>query len=162
MLRWLKEILVDIDWMLTAGSALGAARNQFHIPQDRDIDLAVDTTQMIKVKKQIATRAKGTHFKFRFEKKKEKKGDPLLGRLFFSKHNGVHINLWVYERTAGFTIQELSHQTTRLEDEILFPISNCEYEGDTFPCPNNLESWVERCYGKEWPSKMQVLPGNTV
>jgi len=85
-----------------------------------------------------------------------------FGRLFFSKHNGVHINLWVYERTAGFTIQELSHQTTRLEDEILFPISNCEYEDDTFPCPNKLESWVERCYGKEWRSKMQVLPGNAV
>ena len=151
MLRWLKEVLVEVDWMLTAGTALGAARNQSHIPHETDIDIAVDTTQRIKVKELIEARVDETHFHFRFYNNKD---TPLLGRLFYSDQNDVHVDLWVYERTPAYTIQELTirntHYWIRVEDDVLFPFSSCEYEGDTYPCPNKLESWVEGYYGTNW------------
>ena len=149
LFRWLKETLVGIDWMITAGTALGAARNSSHIPHETDIDISIDKEQLLNATEKIRARVDATHFQF-----KVSNSGALLGRLFYSKTNKVHVDLWIYERIPEFTIQEITlrnkQHRIRVENDILFPFSTCEYEGETYPCPNKLEKWLEGYYGKDW------------
>ena len=38
----------------------------------------------------------------------------------------------------------------RVDDEILFPVAECEYEGSSYPCPRQSETYLALRYGQDW------------
>ena len=164
MLRWLSGVLSpDIEWMLTAGTLLGAVRNQSHILHEADIDLIFNALQWETVQRQINARVGETHFKF------EAKGvyNDVPGRMFFSDTNSLHVDFWLLQQGSSPNImietmptKKWGFVTYEVDREVYYPIAKCTYEDDIYPCPHQAQRWIEMRYGTQWRvPRVQNAPG---
>lgn len=133
--------------MITAGTLLGAVRGKGHIPHETDIDIQIRRDDSDTVKRLIGAALNETHFVFAA-------GTPL--RLFFSKTNLVHIDIWLYSIEANNAIREVMMkegaglQHYLVNYDTIFPLSKCEYNGSLYPCARERERYLELRYGKDW------------
>jgi len=153
LLIWLDDVLdVDIEWYITSGTLLGAVREQGHIPFETDIDIVVNREDWDIAQKKIRLRLPETHFTF---------NDNLVSefqpaRLFFSGINRVHVDIWFCDRISHDIVSEITpkqlgkYTMVNVTSDIIFPLSQCEYDGHSYPCPNQSEHWIELRYGKDW------------
>ena len=141
---------VQVDWWLTKGALLGAIRNKGHIPHETDIDVAVNGSQWRKFRASFLALVKEkTHFVF---KKRSRKTSP--DRLYFGYKNRLHVDFWLAEHSGDYVKEVASGRTGRkwytLDREILYPLSQCEYEGKSYLCPRQSVRWLELQYGSDW------------
>lgn len=150
LLRWLDYVL-DVEWMITAGTVLGAVREQGHIPFETDIDIMMDRKDWEVAREQIKSRLKGTHFQF-YDSLRTSKSP---AKLYYSRRNQVHVDIWFYDRVSDDIIAEVmpyhkQYKKVNVTADIFLPRSHCLYNGHFFPCPNQSERYVELRYGKDW------------
>jgi len=151
LLIWLDDVL-DVEWYITAGTLLGAVREQGHIPFETDIDIVVNREDWDIAKEQIESRLRETHF--RFYEPKNNEFQP--AKLFFSRANRVHADIYLFDRISDDIVSEVTPQRrgpykhVNITADTIFPLSQCEYDGHFYPCPNQSERWVELRYGEDW------------
>lgn len=133
--------------MITAGTLLGAVRERGHIPHETDIDIQIRKEDSSFVGHLIYNALNETHFVFI-------PGFP--SRLFFSQTNEIHVDIWLYTREANNYTQEVmprkgkGYQHYLVDDDIIFPLSQCEYDGYRYPCARQGERYLALRYGKDW------------
>jgi hypothetical protein len=94
----------------------------------------------------IKTALNGTHYTFEDSK--------FPSRLFFSKTNKVHVDIWPFKRYK--TTTNLWQSTSEgqgwvsVANEKLFPVKDCEYANETYPCPRDSEWYLAKKYGTGW------------
>lgn len=148
LLKWLKNVLGnDIVWYITAGTLLGATRNESHIPHETDIDVNIITKHLGNAHKLIEAHIGRTHFVL------AKKTVP--NRLFFSPKNQVHVDIWpmICEKDTSKEIQPIKNKGLFRYDvnsTWLFPLKKCKYEGLLYPCPRENKLWTMTRYGSDW------------
>jgi len=168
LLSWVKNVFDEyntnnpnsakIEWMITAGTLLGSVRGKGHIPHETDIDIQVDANQSSLVFQLIQSKLNDTQSHIQFTKE-HRLNEP--SRLFFSKTNQIHVDLWAYQKKQDDggkkQIQEVAaiegrgHVFVVVDYNIIFPLSQCEYEdGNMYPCPHRSEQYVQLKYGKDW------------
>lgn len=152
MLRWLNRVLTseNVQWMITAGTLLGAVRNQGHIPFETDIDIQVRVDQLTKLKKVVNDHIQNDET-VHFHLKSWTWGE----RLYFSKKNEIHVDIWPYMPAPNNATREVMPGKKEVvwylvDNEVLFPLAECEYEGDFYPCLRQQERYLELRYGSEW------------
>ena len=151
LLRWIKSKFDEkVEWYLTAGTLLGVARNNSHIPYETDIDIMVSKKTFEHainlIRKSIGT----THYKL------DSASTP--ARLFFSSVNTIHVDLWqgIYNHQTEIAAEYMlgrsgfGYYTFPGLHNIIFPTKECEYESETYPCPNDYIKWVQMRFGKDW------------
>tara|TARA_B110001450_G_scaffold129971_1_gene122224 strand:+ start:28116 stop:30521 length:2406 start_codon:yes stop_codon:yes gene_type:complete len=150
LLQWLKNTLKNVEWRLDSGTVLGTLREKGHIPHETDIDIAVSQDDWFKMTSAIKTALTSTHYTFKDSK--------FPSRLFFSKTNQVHVDIWPFKRYKTTTNL---WQSTRegpgwvsVTNEKLYPFKECEYEKETYPCPRDSEWYLATKYGKDWSTAL--------
>jgi len=152
ILRWLDYVL-DVEWMITAGTLLGAVREQGHIPFETDIDIVMDRKDWKIARKQIKSRLSGTHFSF-WDDIENNEFKP--AKLYFSTKNRIHVDIWFFDRISNEVVSEITsisknrYRKVNVTADMIYPLSQCEYDGHHYPCPNQSERWVELRYGNDW------------
>ena len=156
LLQWLNTVLHDVSWWITAGTLLGAVREEGHIPHETDIDVSILTTDWPKAVSQIHDQLNKTHFHF------DSNSDP--PHLFFSKQNTIHIDFWKVQRQNNSIFEPIGVHGKKFEIDarFIYPLSTCMYNKVIYPCPRFPKLWVEHRYGKEWYiSKPKYSPNAT-
>ena len=150
MLWWLQSV-AHVPFHLTFGSLLGAVRGGAHMDYDTDIDIAVDRALWPFIKQNITQALANGNTSYYL---KYKENNPT--RLYFSRRNLVHIDLWLENRGPNKTTDG---RYTNVRNDILFPLRPCNLSGHAYWCPAKSEELLSACYGKNWQTPLSRHDG---
>lgn len=151
MLMWIKTTFDEqVEWYLTAGTLLGVARSQSHIPYETDIDIMISERTFKHAMDLIQTSISSTHY--------ELNSHSVPARLSFGSKNKVHVDLWkgkfdAETQTAAEYMKGHSgfgYYTFPNLYSTIFPLKECEYEAEKYRCPNDYLKWVRMRFGNDW------------
>jgi len=157
-----------VEFWMTHGTLLGSYRNQSYIPWDVDADLAI-TTRGMETVLAIASDAKGRtpldffgHPDVQFLVTKET--GAYLPFKIVNTTNGVYVDLflfhpsedasfdfkWPFENSC-YSCQTNPNKWFNVEEEVLHPLQQCEFEGRSLPCPHQTETYLKALYNDLTP-----------
>ena len=158
ILKWIKSI-ATVEWGISGGTLLGAAREKGHIPHETDIDITVEKRDKAQLIRDIKARIGETHFVY--------EDAYLADRIYYSKENRIHVDLWVHEKYDDYTLEITNVHGRgfikyRMDNSILYPFIECEYDGEMYPCYKEPEIWASKRYGPHWRTpKPKYSPHST-
>lgn len=140
--------LTNVNYFVTFGTALGVASNQSHLPFQSDMDIAIPFNREVLLKQAFSAFIKKHNHHFELV---ESEQSPL--KLYFSKINRVHVNIWHYVESERFVSivhfhMGLYHYLRVPKEKPTF-VRSCLYEGRYVRCLVNNAWYVKALYGLE-------------
>lgn len=146
-----------VSYWVSDGTALGAFREKGMIAHDCDIDLTVRAQDLHRVSERWLPEYVSVRY---VPDKKTVKSKSGLKIVFTHKDapdfdykddlqdSGAELDLYTFhQRDDGAWIKNDERYNQVWRNEVLFPLAECEFEGRTLPCPNDLESYLLELYG---------------
>jgi len=135
----------NLEYFISFGTLLGAVRHGGLIPWDTDVDIVVPEKDKEKIYK-ILTEKLDVHYLV-----KEDREDNIVGsliRVYFSKENSLHVDLFTYI-DEGKEVITFGYNRTFLKTDI-YPLQKIRfYETELFS-PQNTNKQLETFYGKDY------------
>ncbi|XP_060520763.1 ribitol 5-phosphate transferase FKRP isoform X2 [Cylas formicarius] len=140
-----------IRYWLEAGSLLGAMRSGDILPWDHDVDVGYMRDDLLRCKALKRATDKPTVDKkgFRFLWEKATEGN--FYRVFFSRTNRIHVNLFPFYTKNGTMVKDswfTGHKNVEFSESFLHPMSSIDFVGRSVPSPNNIRDFLELKFGK--------------
>ncbi|CAH0550963.1 unnamed protein product [Brassicogethes aeneus] len=138
-----------IRYWLEAGSLLGAMRSGDILPWDHDVDIGFNRDDLYRCNWLKKAREKPVVDNKGFLWEKATEGN--FYRVYFSKANRIHVNLFPFFTKNGTMTRDswfTSHKNMEFPDNFLHPMSSIEFIGRNVPSPNNIRDFLEIKFGK--------------